>query len=494
MSRYILVIDAGSSSVRSLLVNENGNISGEGRAQITWKHRNPGWAELDPIQLWRATRQTILDAVLDSGISVNQIVAAGITSHRETIMIWDKETGEPVHDAVVWISNQTDEIIERWNAQGLAQEFKTRTGLHNDSFFSAGKVAWLLENVPNLRSQVSTGRYIAGTVDTWLSWNLNGRTIHATDPSCASRTALFNIHTMKWDSELLAKLDIPEIIFPKVINSDGEFGKVDRSILDADIPIRAVLADQQSGMFGQACFTKNSVKNTFGTAGVLTVNVGDSPVAIDGLTSSLAWKTSVETRYEAEGVVFHSGQTVQWLRDNLGIYAPANRIDQIATSVSDNGGTYIVPALGGLAAPYWDRKARASIQGLSLDTTPAHLVRAAVEAMAFQTVDILHKLKALHITALKVDGGAASSDFLCQFLADVAGVQVLRPYELERTALGTAFVAGLAVGIWHSQEELGQKWKAERIFEPALTSSAKEKLQSEWNEAVQRTLTEGKRK
>ena len=227
---------------------------------------------------------------------------------------------------------------------------------------------------------------------------------------------------------------------------------------------------------------------------MLTVNVGDSPVAIDGLTSSLAWKTSVETRYEAEGVVFHSGQTVQWLRDNLGIYAPANRIDQIATSVSDNGGTYIVPALGGLAAPYWDRKARASIQGLSLDTTPAHLVRAAVEAMAFQTVDILHKLEALHITALKVDGGAASSDFLCQFLADVAGVQVLRPYELERTALGTAFVAGLAVGIWHSQEELGQKWKAERIFEPALTSSAKEKLQSEWNEAVQRTLTEGKRK
>lgn len=492
--RYILVIDAGSSSVRSLIIEDSGVIVGEGRSQITWKHRNPGWAELDPIALWKATRQTILDAVIDAGIPVASIAAAGITSHRETIMIWDKKTGEPVHDALVWISNQTDEIIERWNQNGIAAEFKKRTGLHNDSFFSAGKVAWLLENVDGLRQNISSGKYIAGTVDTWLSWNLNGRTVHATDPSCASRTALFNINSLKWDSELLGMLDIPEKIFPTVIDSDGDFGTLDRSILDANIPIRAVLADQQSGMFGQACFTENSVKNTFGTAGVLTVNVGDAPRDVAGLTSSVAWKVRGNVKYEVEGVVFHSGQTIQWLRDNLGVYAPANRIDEIVKSVNNNGGVYLVPALGGLAAPHWDRKARASIQGLSLDTSSAHLVRAAVEAMAFQTLDIIEKLSAFPIDTFKVDGGAASSNFLCQFLADISGLRVQRPFELERTALGTGYVAGLSVGIWNDLEEISNSWTAERIFEPVLKDSEREKLVSEWKSAVQRTLTGGGKK
>jgi len=492
--RYLLVIDAGSSSVRTLVVDDSATIVGQGRAQVAWKHRNPGWAELDPIALWKATRQTILDAVIDSGVPVAQIAAAGITSHRETIMIWDKTTGEPVHDALVWISNQTDEIIEGWNRKGLNQEFKKRTGLHNDSFFSAGKVAWLLENVDGLKAKINSGRYIAGTVDTWLSWNLNGRTVHATDPSCASRTALFNIHTLKWDSELLGMLDIPEVIFPKILDSDGDFGNVDRTILDADIPIRAVLADQQSGMFGQACFSKNSIKNTFGTAGVLTVNVGDTPREVEGLTGSVAWKVQGQIKYEVEGVVFHSGQTIQWLRENLGVYAPANRIDEIVKSVSDNGGVYLVPALGGLAAPHWDRKARASIQGLSLDTSAAHLVRAAVEAMAFQTLDIIEKLDDFAADSFKVDGGAASSNFLCQFLADITGLQVHRPFELERTALGTAFVAGLGVGIWNSLEEIDSSWIAERIFEPVLKDSQREKIVSEWKEAVQRTLTGGGKK
>jgi len=492
--RHILVIDAGSSSVRTLIVNDSGVIVGEGRSQVIWKHRNPGWAELDPLELWNATRKTILDAVIDAGISVTQISAAGITSHRETFMIWDKTTGQPVHDALVWISNQTDEIIDRWSKQGLAAEFKERTGLHNDSFFSAGKVAWLLENVDGLRAKIASGQCIAGTVDTWLTWNLNGRTVHATDSSCASRTALFNIHTLKWDSELLGKLDIPEVIFPEVLNSDGDFGKVDRSILDADIPIRAVLADQQAGMFGQACFAKNSLKNTFGTAGVLTVNVGDTPRDVEGLTGSVAWQVQGDLKYEVEGVVFHSGQTIQWLRDNLGIYAPANRIDEIIKSVSSNGGVYLVPALGGLAAPYWDRKARASIQGLSLDTSAAHLVRAAVEAMAFQTLDIIEKLQEFPVNSFKVDGGAASSNFLCQFLSDITGMQVQRPFELERTALGAAYVAGLSIGIWNSLEEISNNWTAERIFEPVAKDSDREKLKSEWKEAVNRTLIGGIKK
>ena len=487
--RYILVIDAGSSSVRSLVIDESATIVGEGRSQITWNHRNPGWAELDPLYLWKCTRQTILDAVINSGVPVSQISAAGITSHRETIMIWDKNTGEPVHDALVWISNQTDEIIERWEKDGTGKEFAPRTGLRNDSFFSAGKVAWLLENVDGLRKGITSGKYIAGTVDTWLTWNLNGHTVHATDPSCASRTALFNINTMKWDSELLAKLNIPEKILPKVIPSNGDFGKVDRSILDADIPICAVLADQQSGMFGQACYEENSVKNTFGTAGVLTVNVGNKPRTVEGLTTSVAWKIDKELRYEVEGVVFHSGQTIQWLRDNLGIYAPTNRIDEIATSVKNNGGVYIVPALGGLAAPYWDRKARASIQGLSLDSSSAHIVRAAVEAMAFQTLDIIDKLSEFPIHSLKVDGGAASSNFLCQFLSDISGLKIERPFELERTALGTAFVAGLKVGIWSSTEELASNWSAERIFEPVMSTTERESLTSQWADAAYRTLS-----
>jgi glycerol kinase len=491
-NKFILVIDAGSSSVRTVLVDESGNIVGSGRSQIVWKHRNPGWAELDPIYLWKTTHQTIVDAVADAGISALQIVAAGITSHRETIMIWDKITGEPVHDAIVWISNQTDGIIESWNKAGFAPEIKARTGLHNDSYFSAGKIAWLLENVDGLRANIGTRRYIAGTVDTWLTWNLNGRTVHATDVSCASRTALFNINTVTWDEDLMEMLKIPSHIFPTVIDSDGDFGNVDRAILDADIPIRAVLADQQSGMFGQACFEENAIKNTFGTAGVLTVNVGDKPRDVESLTTSLAWRVGGHTQYEVEGVVFHSGQTLSWLREILGFDAPAYRIDSIVASVPDNGGVSIVPALGGLGAPYWDRKARASIHGLSLDTNYAHLVRAGVEAMAFQTLDVIEKLQGIPINNFKVDGGAASSDFLCQFLSDITGLQVQRPVELERTALGTAFVAGLATGIWSDQQEISRNWKIEKIFEPQISRDKRESLNNQWKEAVQRTLTEGK--
>jgi len=492
INQFILVIDAGSSSVRSVIVDQTGRIAGSSRRQVSWKQRHLGWAELDPIALWQSTRQTITEAIKDAGISDSQIVVAGITSHRETILIWDRTTGEPIHDALVWISNQTDEIIERWNRAGLAQEFKNRTGLRNDSFFSAGKIAWLLENVPDLRANISSGKYIAGTIDTWLSWNLNGGSVHATDMSCASRTALFNIFTLQWDEELMGMLNIPISVFPDAIASDGDFGKVDRGILDGDIPIRAVLADQQSGMFGQACFEENSIKNTFGTAGVLTVNVGDSPQNVESLTTSVAWSVHGNVKYEVEGVVFHSGQTIQWLRENLGIDAPSERIDEIVNSVSDNGGVSIVPALGGLGAPYWDRNSRASIQGLSLSSTSAHLIRAGVEAMAFQTLDNIERLNGFSLTNLKVDGGAARSDFLCQFLADITGFEIFRPVELERTALGTAFVAGLAVGIWENLEEISSNWKVEKIFEPVISTDNRESLKSQWNKAVERTLTGGK--
>lgn len=487
--RYILAIDAGSSSVRTLIISDAGRIVGEGRAPLSWTQRNPGWAELDPRQLWSLTRQTILDAVLNAKINVSSLVAAGITSHRETIVMWDRKTGEPVHDAIVWISTQTDEIVERWNESRVGDEFKGRTGLHNDSFFSAGKISWLLENVEGVRARIDSDEILVGTVDTWLLWNLNGRKLHATDPSCASRTALFNIHTMQWDQQLLTMLDIPAAILPEVLDSDGEFGEVDRSILDAKIPICAVLADQMSGMFGQACFTQGSFKNTFGTASVLTLNTGKNALDIHGLTSSVGWTIGGITTYEAEGVVFHSGQTLQWLRDNLGIFAPANRIDDIVHSVPENGGVYLVPALGGLAAPHWDRKARGSIHGLSLDTSSAHLVRAAVEAMAFQTLDIVEKLPAEFSGQFKVDGGAASSNFLCQFLADVTNMRIERPIELERTALGTAFVAGISKGLWSGPDEIASIWKVDKIFEPTMSSNKRSELVGAWKNAVNRTLT-----
>ena len=490
--RYLLAIDSGSSSVRALIIDGAGKIVGEGRASLEWNRRNPGWAELDARHLWAVTRKSILDAVLAAKIKPSEIVGAGVTTHRETIVMWNRKTGEPIHDALVWISTQTDEIVERWNHNGIGEKFKSRTGLHNDSFFSAGKIVWLLENIEGAREGAESGEIICGTVDSWLLWNLNGRKLHATDPSCASRTALFNIHTMTWDQDLLGSLNIPATLLPQVLDSDAQFGEVDRTILDAKIPIRAVLADQQSGMFGQACFTEGSFKNTFGTASVLTVNTGGAPRDVEGLTSSVGWKVAGETIFEAEGVVFHSGQTVQWLRDNLGLYAPPSRIDEIASSLKDNGGVYLVPALGGLAAPYWDRKARASLHGMSLDTTSSHLVRAAVEAMAFQTADIVEKLPSDFSGTFKVDGGAATSNFLCQFLADITNVPIERPIELERTALGTAFVAGISVGVWSGMEEIAANWKAERVFEPKMSAADRDEIYSAWKNAVARTLTDSK--
>jgi len=353
----VMALDVGSSTARTVMVDPAGVIVGEGRAPVVWKHPRPGWVELDPMALWQATRTTIGLALRSAGARAEDVVALGITSHRETVMVWERDTGRPVHDAIVWISHQTDDIVNRWQERGLAEEFRTRTGLRNDSFFSAAKVAWLLDNVPGLRTRAAAGQVLCGTVDTWLLWNLTGGQVHATDPSCASRTALFNLSSMSWDEELLELLDIPATVLATVQPSDADFGRVDASVLTGRPPIRAVLADQQAGMFGQACFETGAAKNTFGTAGVLTVNSGAEPVLVDGLTSSVAWTVQQQTRFELEGVVFHSGQTLQWLRESLGMVADPDRIDALCASVPDSGGVYIVPAFGGICAPHWDRRA-----------------------------------------------------------------------------------------------------------------------------------------
>jgi glycerol kinase len=491
MGRYILALDEGSSSARTVVVDPDGHIVGEARAPVVWNRPRPGWVELDPVRLWRTQLETMHGALSAAGVNAPDIAAVAVTTHRETVLIWDRRTGEPVHDAIVWISHQTDDIVRRWQADGLDDEFRRRTGLRNDSFFSAAKLAWLLQEIPGLRGRAEAGELACGTIDCWLLWNLTGGRSHRTDHSCASRTALFNLESLGWDDELCGMLGIPMSLFPEAVASDSEFGLVDRGVLEGTPPVRAVLADQQASMYGQACFSSHDAKNTFGTAGVYTVNTGGEALHVDGLTSGVAWTGEGRTVFNLEGVVFHSGQTLQWVRENLGLIGSSAEIEPMATSVPDTGGVYLVPGFGGLSAPYWDRRARASITGVSLETRAAHVVRAAVEAMAYQTCDItnLTQRNGYELTTLKVDGGAAVNNLLCQFLADVSGLQILRPRALERTALGVAYMAGIGIGMWESHLDIEKSWQADAVFEPAMSADRREELYRGWQEAVARTLT-----
>lgn len=486
---YVLALDLGSSTARTLLVNADGHVVTQAREAITWERPRPGWVEVDPQQLWQSQLDTVRRVTADLA-GPSRIAACAVTSHRETVLLWDRRTGEPVHNAIVWISTQTDEIVARWQAQGLDDEFRRRTGLRNDSYFSAAKIVWLLENVPSARARAEAGELACGTIDSWLVWNLTGGREHRTDHSCASRTALLNLDRLTWDEELCAKLGIPVGMLPSVESSDSHFGVVDGSLPGAGAPIRAVLADQQAGMFGQACFAVNSAKNTFGTAGVLTVNAGPEPKLVDGLTTSVGWTMGADVCYEIEGVVFSSGQTLQWFRDGLQLIGDVSEVEALATSVASTAGVHFVPAFSGLCAPYWDRNARASLTGVTLETTKAHVVRAAVEAMAFLTVDILAALEGggVKVSDLKVDGGAARSDFLCQFLADVSGLAISRPRELERTALGAAYLAGIGIGMWQGQADIEASWQAERVFHPQIDGVRRQDLYGGWTLAVQQNL------
>lgn len=486
---YVLALDLGSSSARTLLVNADGQVVAQSSEAIAWERPKPGWVEVDPWLLWQTQLDTVRRATADLP-GPHRIAACAVTTHRETVMLWNRRTGEPIYNAIVWISTQTDEIVARWQAEGLDDEFRRRTGLRNDSYFSAAKIVWLLENVPSARIRAEAGELACGTVDSWLVWNLTGGREHRTDHSCASRTALLNLERLAWDEELCAMLGIPLGIFPSVESSDAHFGVVDASLPGAGAPIRAVLADQQAGMFGQACFAPNSAKNTFGTAGVLTVNSGAEPKLVDGLTTSVGWTIGADVCYELEGVVFSSGQSLQWFRDGLQLIGDVGEIEALATSVPSTAGVHFIPAFSGLCAPHWNRDARASLTGVTLETTKAHVVRAAVEAMAFLTVDILEALErgGLSVSDLKVDGGATRSDFLCQFLADVSGLVISRPRELERTALGTAYLAGIGIGLWQGQAEIEASWQAERVFQPQIDSAQREELYGGWVLVVQQTL------
>jgi glycerol kinase len=492
--RYVMALDEGSTSARTVLVNEAGKIVSEAREPVVPLFPRTSWVELDPITLWKAQRDSMAAAMAKIGATTDDIAAIGITTHRESAMIWERSTGKPVHNMIMWMSKQTDDIINRWKASGLEPEVRERTGLFNDSYFSSGKLAWLVENVSDVKVRAEKGELAAGTVDTWLLWNLTGGSSHFTDHSEASRTALFNITTRKWDEHLCKACGVPMQLLPPALPSQSSFGEMRPQDVglpgSASVPIMAIMADQQSGMFGQACFEPGSVKNTYGTAGVLTANTGNTAKTLPGLTASVGWTLGETSDYEAEGVVFHCGQTIQWLRDNLGTFQQGDDIEAIARSVPDNGGVYIVPAFAGICAPHWVRDAKAGIVGLTLETNKAHVVRAGIEAMAYQTMDNVDALRdgGLPITALKVDGGATRNNLLCQFQADILGITVLRPVELERTALGVAHMAGMGVGRWRKQD-LSDNWAVDRMFEPVMSNDQRESLRAGWQQAI-RTITQ----
>jgi glycerol kinase len=485
-----MALDLGSTSARTVLVDADARIVAQASNPVEIRHPQPGWAELDPVGLWDAQLDSIKRVLSQAGATPADVAAIGVTTHRETAFAWDRRTGEPVHDAVMWMSKQTAEIVRRWSAAGLDPEVRNRTGLNNDSYFTAPKLAWYMENVDGFAARARRGEIAAGTVDTWLLWNLTEGRSHVSDHGEASRTALFNLDELAWDAELCRACDIPLEILPDAVASDAHFGDVDPRLLGGDagpaIPVTAVLADQQSGMFGQACFTTGSAKNTYGTAGVLTANCGASPVLMDGLTSSVAWTVAGETVFESEGVVFSCGQTLQWLRDRLGLFSSSDEIEQLARSVPDNGGVYLVPAFAGLCAPHWDREALASITGLRLEHGAAHVVRAGLEAMAYQTRDNVDALVAAGVAVpeLRVDGGATRNDLLCQFQADILGIPVARPDELERTALGVALLAGAGVGRWKVPDDVESAWRLDRVFEPRMDEAMREALYDGWRSAV----------
>ncbi|GAB4100447.1 glycerol kinase GlpK [Sinomonas halotolerans] len=488
-ARYVMALDEGSTSARAVLVNLDGEIVAEARNPVTPLFPRPRWVELDPMALWEAQRSSMEAAMAKVGATTDDLAAIGITTHRESCLIWDRRTGEPVHPALMWMSKQTDGIVDGWRLDGLDHEFRSRTGLFNDSFFSAAKLFWILENVPGVRARAERGELAAGTVDTWLLWQLTGGRSHFTDHSEASRTALFSLETLDWDEKLLEACGIPSRLLPPALASDSHFGEMRPADVglpgSASVPITAIMADQQAGMFGQACFGPGSVKNTYGTAGVLTANSGPQPVLVDGLTASVGWTVAGATAYEAEGVVFHCGQTLQWMRERMGILKPEDEIETVASRVADTGGVYIVPAFAGLCAPHWSRDSRASIVGLTLESGSDHVVRAGVEAMAYQTRDNIDVLCAAGtpVPELKVDGGAARSNLLCQFQADILGIPVRRPVELERTALGVAHLAGMGVGLW-DQDALTRGWRVDRVFEPTMAEDRREELYAGWRAAV----------
>jgi glycerol kinase len=495
MKQYILALDQGTSSSRAIIFDNQGKIKATSQKEFTQIFPKPGWVEHNPMEIWSSQASVIAEAITSIGINGDNIAAIGITNQRETTIVWDAETGEPVYNAIVWQDRRTSEFCDSLNKKdGLTETIRNKTGLIIDAYFSATKINWILENVPGARQKAQEGKLRFGTVDTWLVWMLTSGEVHVTDVSYASRTMLFNIHTLQWDKELLELFDIPESMMPEVKSSSEVYGYTKGTILACEVPIGGMAGDQQAALFGQMCTEPGSVKNTYGTGCFLLMNSGEKPImSSNNLLTTVAWKIGDTVNYALEGSIFVAGSVVQWLRDGLGIIRSAKEVEKLATSVPDNGGVYFVPALTGLGAPHWDQYAKGSIYGITRGTTAGHIARAALEGIAFQTMDIVQAMEkdaGCPLKELKVDGGATANNLMMQFQADILGTSVIRPQVTETTALGAAYLAGLAVGYWDSIDHIKSQWGVEKEFTPQADAETVEALKEGWADAIRRTLTD----
>ena len=492
MSKFVLALDQGTTSSRAIVFDRSGKAQSSAQQEFPQIFPGPGHVEHDPEAIWATQLQTAKDAISKAGLTAADIAAIGVTNQRETTVLWDKATGKPIANAIVWQSRVTAPICDRLKADGHEPTFRKKTGLVVDAYFSGTKIKHLLDSHDGLRARAARGEVLFGTIDSFLIWRLTGGKVHVTDVSNASRTLLFNIHTMQWDDELLKLLDVPREMLPEVKSSSEVYGHTDPKWFGAAIPIAGDAGDQQAALFGQACFEAGSAKNTYGTGCFMLLNTGDKAVPSEkGLLTTVAWKIGGKTTYALEGSVFVAGAAVQWLRDGLEAIEASADVEKLMATVDDTDGVYLVPAFVGLGAPYWDPRARGVIVGLTRNTKMAHVARAAVDAMAYQTRDVLEVMQVesgLPLTTLKVDGGAAANAMLLQFQADLLNVTVRRPVVAETTALGAAYLAGLAVGYWKSTDDVAANWALDREFRPAMPKATSEKLYAGWKKAVGRSL------
>ncbi|MDK2794063.1 MAG: glycerol kinase [Caldanaerobacter sp.] len=492
MAKYVMALDQGTTSSRAIIFDHSGKIVASQNQEFKQIYPKAGWVEHDPMEIWGTQIGVAKGVIEKAGINPEDIAAIGITNQRETTVVWDKNTGKPIYNAIVWQCRRTAPICDDLKNKGFDKKIREKTGLVVDAYFSGTKVKWILDNVEGAREKAERGELLFGNIDTWLIWNLTRGKVHVTDYSNASRTMLFNIHELKWDKEILEELNVPENMLPEVKPSSHVYGYTDKSIFGVEIPIAGDAGDQQAALFGQACFKPGMAKNTYGTGCFMLMNTGEKAVpSKTGLLTTIAWGIDGKVEYALEGSIFITGAAIQWLRDELRIIDNAPQSEEYALKVEDTNGVYVVPAFVGLGAPYWDMYARGVIVGLTRGAKREHIIRATLESIAYQTRDVLEAMQedsGIKLQALKVDGGASANNFLMQFQADILGVPVDRPQVIETTALGAAYLAGLAVGFWNSREEIEKNWNIDRRFEPAMEEEKREKLYRGWKKAVERAM------
>lgn len=485
--KYILAFDQGTTSSRAIVFNKAGEPASIAQREFRQIYPQPGWVEHDPLEIWSTQVAVATEAVVRRGLHAADIHAIGITNQRETTIVWDRETGEPVYNAIVWQDRRTADHCERLKEKGFGSHIQQKTGLIIDAYFSATKIQWILDNVPGARQKATSGKLVFGTVDTWLVWKLTGGKVHVTDVTNACRSMLFNIHNLSWDEELLGLFGIPAAMLPEVKSSSEVYGETAGALFAEKIPIAGIAGDQQAALFGQMCSEPGMVKNTYGTGCFMLMNIGEKPIiSQNNLVTTIAWKIGNDVRYALEGSIFIAGAVVQWLRDELKIIDRSADIEELAATVEDNGGVYMVPAFAGLGAPHWNQQARGTVFGITRGTSKAHIARAALESIAFQTMDVLRAMEAdsgMSIRELRVDGGATVNDMLMQFQANVLNSRVIRPRVTEVTALGAAYLAGLATGFWHNVDEIRAQWQVEHLFEPDPQVDVRAMIKN-WQKAI----------